>query len=86
MMIVKTAVYRLRRSGRSLRALLGSIALVLVLVGCDLGQIAPGGQTSAPTPTATSSNMDQRIDAYIASLTPAQQIGQTLMLAVYANA
>ena len=29
--------------------------------------------------------LDQRIDAYIATLTPAQQIGQTLMLAVYAN-
>jgi beta-N-acetylhexosaminidase len=39
-----------------------------------------------PTATATSApGLDQRIDAYIAGLTPAQQIGQTLMLAVYAN-
>lgn len=85
MILVKTAVYRLRRSGRSVRGLLGSVALVLVLVGCDLGQIVPDGQTSTPTPTATISNLDQRIDAYIATLTPAQQVGQTLMLAVYAN-
>lgn len=37
---------------------------------------------NSPTPTPT---LDQRVDAYIATLTPAQQIGQTLMLAVYAN-
>ncbi len=45
---------------------------VLVLASCS------------PTATAGPSR-DQRIDAYIAKLTPAQQIGQTLMMAVYAN-
>jgi beta-N-acetylhexosaminidase len=37
------------------------------------------------TPTSTPIDLDQRIDAYIAKLTAAQQIGQTLMLAVYVN-
>ncbi|HEX8996744.1 MAG TPA: glycoside hydrolase family 3 N-terminal domain-containing protein [Ktedonobacterales bacterium] len=42
--------------------------------------------TSAPTVTPTTPpTLDQRIDAYIATLTPAQQVGQTLMLAVYAS-
>ncbi len=45
---------------------------------------ATGLPTAAPTDTPPP-GLDQRIDAYIASLTPAQQIGQTLMLAVYAN-
>jgi beta-N-acetylhexosaminidase len=35
-----------------------------------------------PTPTVT---LAQRIDAYIAHLTPTQQIGQLLMLSVYTN-
>jgi beta-N-acetylhexosaminidase len=34
---------------------------------------------------SSSSSLSQRIDAYIAHLTPTQQIGQLLMLAVYAN-
>ncbi|MFI5274373.1 MAG: glycoside hydrolase family 3 protein [Ktedonobacterales bacterium] len=42
-------------------------------------------KTALPTPTATQT-LDQRIDAYIARLTPEQQVGQTLMLAVYADA
>lgn len=69
--------------------------LLLVLAGCASGSIV-GNATPAPTttpaatlaskPTSTSKlSLDQRIDAYIAKLTPAQQIGQTLMLAVYAN-
>src|SRR5262249_59689464 len=42
--------------------------------------------TPLPSPTATpSSALDQRIDASIAQMTLSQQIGQTLMLAVYAN-
>lgn len=40
--------------------------------------------TRAPTPTSTAS-LAQRIDTYIDHLTQAQQIGQLLMLAVYAN-
>jgi beta-N-acetylhexosaminidase len=44
--------------------------------------------TATDVPTATStppSDLDQRIDAYIATLSPAQRVGQTLMLAVYAS-
>ena len=64
--------------------------MLLVCAGCSSTTVAG---TPTPTGTATStasstptSTLDQRIDAYIARLTPAQQIGQTLMLAVYANA
>jgi beta-N-acetylhexosaminidase len=47
---------------------------------------ATAGATDIPTATSTpAGSLDQRIDAYIATLTPQQQIGQTLMLAVYAN-
>jgi beta-N-acetylhexosaminidase len=51
---------------------------------------SPATAAALATPTATASptpapDLDQRIDAYIATLTPTQQIGQTLMLAVYAN-
>ena len=68
------------------------LTLLVILAGCDplsaiIAPRAPGATptTSAVnTPTATD-NMNQRIDAYIASLTPAQQIGQTLMMAVYAD-
>lgn len=63
--------------------------MLLVCAGCGGASVAgtptPTGtatSTASPTPTST---LDQRIDAYIARLTPAQQIGQTLMLAVYAN-
>ncbi len=44
--------------------------------------------TAAPTPIPTATpnpSLDQQIDAYIATLSPAQLIGQTLMLSVYAN-
>lgn len=75
------------------RGLALSLCLIaLVCAGCSSTAVAgtptPTGtatSTASPTPTSTST-LDQRIDAYIARLTPAQQIGQTLMLAVYANA
>lgn len=55
------------------------------------GQINPTIQpspTAQPSSTATSVpvSLAQRIDAYIAHLTPAQQLGQLMMLAVYTNA
>jgi beta-N-acetylhexosaminidase len=69
---------------------------LLVLAGC-----APGSTTSASgspsnptsgrtlptvTPTATTDTaLDQRIDTFIATLSPAQMIGQTLLLAVYSS-
>ena len=40
--------------------------------------------TATALPTATPT-LDQRVDAYVASLTPTQQVGQMLMLAVYAT-
>ena len=81
------------------RAALGACLLV-VLAGCvgapaagvstplpspTVSATATATATSLPTATATSVILDQRIDAYIATLTPAQLIGQTLMLAVYAD-
>ncbi|HET9979312.1 MAG TPA: glycoside hydrolase family 3 N-terminal domain-containing protein [Ktedonobacterales bacterium] len=77
---------------RRFRAAPGAIlllTLLVILAGCNpLSAITPPGATATTgatsSPTATE-NLDQRIDAYIAHLTPAQQIGQTLMLAVYAN-
>ncbi|HLZ23877.1 MAG TPA: glycoside hydrolase family 3 N-terminal domain-containing protein [Ktedonobacterales bacterium] len=76
-----------------LRAALSALVLLVVLAGCGGTDRAPmprssptatttAAATSSPTPALT---LDQRIDAYIATLTPQQQIGQTLMLAVYAN-
>lgn len=72
---------------------LGLCLIVLIVSGCGSPSVgAKPTPTTSPrplstiTPTATrTSGLDQRIDAYIAKLTPAQQIGQTLMLAVYAN-
>jgi beta-N-acetylhexosaminidase len=74
---------------------LGVVALLAALLGCAGYPVAG---TASPTPTAiptatvtaTSTptpipNLDQRIDAYIATLTRSQQIGQTLLLAVYAD-
>jgi beta-N-acetylhexosaminidase len=75
------------------------LSLLVVLVGCAGYPIA-GTATSTPTalptstPTATATatsaptpiaNLSQRIDAYIATLSPQRQIGQILLLAVYAN-
>ncbi len=69
------------------RTALCALVLLIVLAGCDSGPIleTPATPTSRPAVSATPANLDQRIDAYINTLTPAQQIGQTLMLAVYAN-
>jgi beta-N-acetylhexosaminidase len=78
---------------------LGVVSLLIVLAGCadaSVGGIPSPTPTEVPTaiPTATATatstptpipNLDQRIDAYIATLTPQQKIGQTLLLAVYAN-
>jgi beta-N-acetylhexosaminidase len=55
------------------RTVLAACAMLVTILGC--------GSVNTAVPT-----LDQRIDAYIARLTPAQQIGQTLMLAVYASA
>jgi beta-N-acetylhexosaminidase len=78
---------------RQPRAMICAVLLLFVATGCGSGQAAATATataTSAATRTATATSaptpsLDQRIDAYIATLTPAQQIGQTLMLAVYAN-
>jgi beta-N-acetylhexosaminidase len=86
---VRTRFSRASVAGRRMLRLL----TLLVLAGCSVttGGVTPTattapGKTPLPSPTATAGpNLDQRIDAYIAKLTPAQQIGQTLMLAVYAN-
>ena len=67
---------RKRHPRRVRAAILTELLLVILVSGCGAGQ-------TAGTPE---SRLDQHIDAYIASLTPAQQIGQTLMLAVYADA
>jgi len=76
---------------------LGVVSLLIVLVGCAGSSLAgvpsptpTAIPTAIPTATATSTptpipNLDQRIDDYIATLTPQQQVGQTLLLAVYAN-
>lgn len=75
------------RRSRLVRAALGVLLGLIILSGCGNGQVtipATGSATATATNTPVPS-LDQRIDAYIASLTPAQQIGQTLMLAVYAS-
>jgi beta-N-acetylhexosaminidase len=76
---------------------LGVVSLLAVLVGCAGSSMAGDPSptptdipTATPIATATSTatpipNLDQRIDDYIATLTPQQQVGQTLLLAVYAN-
>jgi beta-N-acetylhexosaminidase len=74
---------------------LGVVSLLTVLISCAAYPVAGTPSptptaipTATPTATATSTpipNLDQRIDAYITTLTPQQQIGQTLLLAVYAN-
>jgi beta-N-acetylhexosaminidase len=55
--------------------------ILLLAAGCS----SPIGPTSSAATATATSRLDQRINAYIATLTPAQQIGQTLMLAVYAD-
>lgn len=86
-MAVLSTIRATKRPHRLLRAALGAALLLVVLSGCDVTSLSGTG-TASPTARATSTtaaNLDQRIDAYIATLSPAQQIGQTLMLAVYAN-
>jgi beta-N-acetylhexosaminidase len=68
---------------RSLTSLL--LFVLLVISGCAIEVAGPATRTPTRPPTATPPNLDQRIDAYIATLSPAQRIGQTLMLAVYAD-
>ncbi len=69
------------------------LGTLVVLAGCAT---SPGASSSpprpsptptlAPFPTATTGGaVDQQIDAYIASLSPAQMVGQTLLLAVYST-
>jgi beta-N-acetylhexosaminidase len=81
----------IRTSGmKSFRSLIVAFCLVsVVLAGCSSATttIAPTVNPSAtqlPPPTPTAS-LSQRIDAYIAHLSLAQQIGQVLMVAVYTN-
>jgi beta-N-acetylhexosaminidase len=71
------------RPARGARAFLGMALLALAITAC-----ADGGQTASitPPPTATANpSLDHRIDNYIATLSTQQMIGQTLMMAVYAN-
>ncbi len=68
------------RAPSAVRRLLLALTLSALLAGCSV-TIGGGG---SPSSTATAS-LDARIDAYIAKLTPAQQVGQTLMMAVYAD-
>ena len=73
---------------KHLRSLIISLCLVSVIfAGCSAitVNVSPTASPSATlAPTATAS-LNQRIDAYIAHLSLAQQIGQVLMIAVYAN-
>lgn len=65
------------------------LLILMLLSGCvglpTTGTTGPTATVSATVIATPIANLDQRIDAYIAKLTPAQKIGQTLMLAVYAN-
>ncbi|HEX6800737.1 MAG TPA: glycoside hydrolase family 3 N-terminal domain-containing protein [Ktedonobacterales bacterium] len=75
---------------KSLRAgaLLCLCALLFVASGCAFTATGQPTATAGTLPPATPSptgTLDQRIDAYIAHLSLTQQVGQTLMLAVYAN-
>ena len=80
-----------KRCAHACGAFYRALVPLLLLAGCASGPTAGHATPTpatipAPRPTSTSKlSLDQRIDAYIAQLTPAQQIGQTLMLAVYAN-
>ena len=79
-------------------ALLLLAVLTVLLAGCNLSATSSGGATATPRATslatetataratATPSDLDARINAYIAGLSQTQQIGELLMLAVYTNA
>ena len=77
--------FSLRRAG----IFLSVCTLLIVTAGCTATTAGQPGATATathlPTATATAPNLDQRIDAYIARMSLTQQVGQTLMLAVYAN-
>ncbi len=61
------------------------LLLMLALASCS-STIEVTTSPTHPAATATTSpTLDQRIDAYIDHLSPAQQVGQLLMVAVYAN-
>ncbi|HKD77974.1 MAG TPA: glycoside hydrolase family 3 N-terminal domain-containing protein, partial [Ktedonobacterales bacterium] len=62
------------------------LLLVVALTSCASSATITTHSTATVTATATSTPMlDQRIDAYIDHLSQAQQIGQLLMVAVYAD-
>lgn len=83
---------RWRRLG--MKASLCALLVLVALTGCAIGPrtvvlpTATGTRPPFPSPTATTTtrSLDQRVDDYIATLSLTQQIGETLMLAVYANA
>jgi beta-N-acetylhexosaminidase len=84
---------------RSIRRFVFGVSLLALLAGCAVGPhaeatpSATGTRAGLPTPTATTAGatattaltLDQRVDDYISHMSLAQQIGDTLMLAVYAN-
>ena len=72
------------------------LGMLLLLAGCARSSSTSSSSskptftgtlpTVTPAPTATGdAALDQLIDNYIATLSPAQMVGQTLMLAVYSN-
>ena len=79
-----------------MRILCSALAAITLLSACaPAATVTPTAtasttRTPLPSPTSTGTStartLDQRIDDYIATLSPAQQVGDTLMLAVYANA
>ncbi len=72
------------------RSALAAALLLVVAAGCGSGRavttLTPTASASVWATSTTAPGLDQRIDAYIARLSLEQQVGQTLMLAVYANA
>ncbi|HEX9035482.1 MAG TPA: glycoside hydrolase family 3 N-terminal domain-containing protein [Ktedonobacterales bacterium] len=79
-----------RRRATQSTLLLATLTVLVVVSGCAGGQTParPPATLSPPTATATATTapgLDQRIDAYISTLSLQQQVGQTLMLAVYAD-
>ncbi|HEV2405490.1 MAG TPA: glycoside hydrolase family 3 N-terminal domain-containing protein [Ktedonobacterales bacterium] len=84
---------------RSIQRLVFGVSLLALLAGCAVGPhaeatpSATGTRVGLPTPTATMAGatattartLDQRVDDYMSHMSLAQQIGDTLMLAVYAN-
>ncbi|HEY7975692.1 MAG TPA: glycoside hydrolase family 3 N-terminal domain-containing protein, partial [Ktedonobacterales bacterium] len=84
---------------RSIRRFVFGVSLLALLAGCAVGPhavatpSATGTRVGLPSPTATRAGatattartLDQRVDDYISHMSLAQQIGDTLMLAVYAN-